>query len=114
MTDSMMNPAAVRGALSSMMLLYGMNVLWTEDANDTVELKRGVLGSSHLAQLCRYLANAWESGVLRDYLDKGAELRGVLATVEASKLKPRQKNIDVRIVDRAKAIKVLKQLRKRR
>ncbi len=35
---SMMNPAAVRGALSSMVLLYGMNVLASENAEDTAEL----------------------------------------------------------------------------
>ena len=35
---SMMTPEAVRGALSSMMLLYGMSVLSTADAAETVEL----------------------------------------------------------------------------
>ena len=35
---SMMTPAAVRGALSSMMLLYGVSVLSTADADETVEL----------------------------------------------------------------------------
>jgi len=35
---SMMTPAAVRGALSSMMLLYGVSVLATADAAETVEL----------------------------------------------------------------------------
>lgn len=35
---SMMDPQAVRGALSSMMLLYGVNVVSTTDAEDTGEL----------------------------------------------------------------------------
>lgn len=35
---SMMTPEAVRGALSSMMLLYGVHVLSTVDAEDTTEL----------------------------------------------------------------------------
>ena len=35
---SMMNPQAVRGALSSMMLLYGVNVLASADAEETAEL----------------------------------------------------------------------------
>ena len=35
---SMMTPAAVRGALSSMMLLYGMSVLATAEVEETVEL----------------------------------------------------------------------------
>ena len=35
---SMMSPPAVRGALSSMMLLYGVSVLSTADAAETVEL----------------------------------------------------------------------------
>jgi len=35
---SMMNPQAVRGALSSMMLLYGLSVLATAGADDTVQL----------------------------------------------------------------------------
>jgi ERCC4-type nuclease len=35
---SMMEPSAVRGALSSMMLVYGINVVSTTDVEDTVEL----------------------------------------------------------------------------
>ena len=35
---SMMNPPAVRGAMSSMMLLYGVNVLASTDAEETAEL----------------------------------------------------------------------------
>jgi ERCC4-type nuclease len=35
---SMMSPPAVRGALSSMVIQYGLNVLATTDAEDTVEL----------------------------------------------------------------------------
>jgi ERCC4-type nuclease len=35
---SMMDPQAVRGALSSMLLLYGINVIATTDVEDTVEL----------------------------------------------------------------------------
>ena len=79
-----------------------------------VELKRGKLDSSHQTQLCRYLDNARESGLLRRYLDDGAKLRGVLATVEESSLKPRRRDVEIRIVDRARVIKVLKKLRKRR
>jgi len=35
---SMMDPQAVRGALSSMMIQYGLNVLWSPDAAETVQL----------------------------------------------------------------------------
>lgn len=79
-----------------------------------VELKRGKLDSSHQNQLCRYVDNARESGLLRGYLDGGAELRGALATVEESSLKARRRDVEIRIVDRARVIKVLKRLRKRR
>jgi len=78
-----------------------------------VELKRGKLDSSHQAQLRRYLDNARESALLRRYLDEGAELRGILATVEESSLKPRRADIEIRTVDRKRVIKVLKELRKR-
>ena len=79
-----------------------------------VELKRGKLTRSHHAQLCRYLDHAHESRLLRTYLDKGAKLRGVLATVEECDFTPKRKDVDVRIVARERVIQILKKLREAR
>jgi ERCC4-type nuclease len=79
-----------------------------------VELKRGRLEPAHEAQLARYLDYAHLSPLLAEYVDKGATLRGLLATVEPCEFKPRGKDTSVQIVDRAKVIKVLKKLRKLR
>lgn len=79
-----------------------------------VELKRGKLAHEHVGQLRRYLDHAPESRLLRSFLEKGTALRGILATVEACKLKVKDKEIAVRIVERRRAIDVLKALRARR
>ena len=79
-----------------------------------VDLKRGRLDSAHHDQLGRYLDHARESKFLCTFLEKGTGLRGVLATVEECTFKPKRKDIEVCIVDRAKAIKVLKRLRRQR
>ena len=79
-----------------------------------VELKRGRLLPDHYAQLRRYLDNAGQSKLLREYLEVADGLRGVLATVEPSRLKVRDKDVSIRIVDRRRAIEVLKRLRARR
>ena len=47
-------------------------------------------------------------------LDKGASLRGLLATVEPGGHEPKDDDITVRIIDRKKVIAVLKRLRCRR
>jgi hypothetical protein len=85
-------------------------------ANDLilVELKRGRLDSSHVAQLARYMANARESKLMRAMLDRGATLRGILATVEPCEFKPGQKNIIARVIDRQRVIKILRHLRESR
>lgn len=79
-----------------------------------VELKRGRLDGSHLAQLVRYLDNARESKLLRTYLDDGAKLRGVLATVEECTFNPKRRDVSVKVVDRKEVIGVLKEIRKGR
>jgi hypothetical protein len=79
-----------------------------------VELKRGRLEPAHEAQLCRYMDQAHRSPLLSEYLDKGATLRGLLATVEPCDFEPRGRDTTVQIVDRAKVIKVLKKLCKLR
>jgi hypothetical protein len=73
-----------------------------------VELKRGRLDSLHYHQICRYLDHARQSPLLCEYLDAGAELRGVLATVEPSSLKSKRRDVDVVIVDQKRVIDVLK------
>jgi ERCC4-type nuclease len=78
-----------------------------------VELKRGALVREHRDQLRRYLDHAHESRLLMKYLDRGAALRGVLATVEPCELNTKAKDISVCIVDRRKVIKVLKRIRGR-
>jgi len=79
-----------------------------------VELKRGKLTREHYSQLMRYLNNAHESELLRGYLEQGMALRGVLATMEECKLKSQHDFVSVRIVDRDRAIQVLKRLRAER
>jgi len=82
------------------------------EANDLilVELKRDRLGPSHEKQLIRYLDNVRESDLLRNYLDRGAGLKGILATVEESDFTPKRKEIEVIIVDRQKIIDHLKRI----
>ena len=79
-----------------------------------VELKRGKLTREHYSQLRRYLDHAHKSQLLRAFLDKGAKLRGILATVEECKFDPKDADVCVCIVDKKQAIEVLKQLRNRR
>jgi ERCC4-type nuclease len=79
-----------------------------------VELKRGRLLSEHEAQLRRYLDHAHESELLRAFLDRGAPIRGLLATVTECTYKPRSDDISVCIADRQKTINVLKWLRRQR
>ena len=79
-----------------------------------VELKRGKLTRSHHAQLCRYLDHAHESRLLRTYLDKGAKLRGVLATVEECDFTSKREDVEVRIIAREQVLQVLKKLREAR
>ena len=79
-----------------------------------VELKRGRLAPEHRRQLRRYLDNAPESKLLCGFLEAGAKIRGVLATVEESTFTPRDPDLSACVVDRKKVIKVLRQLRRRR
>ncbi len=79
-----------------------------------VELKRGALERAHEEQLGRYLDHAGDSKLLARFLGKGAGLRGVLATAQPCKFRPKRKDVDARIVDRRAAIEVLKRLRRQR
>lgn len=79
-----------------------------------VELKRGKLTEEHYDQICRYLDNANKSQLLRAFLEKGAKIRGMLATVEECKFEPKDTDVSVCIVDKKQTIEVLKQLRNRR
>jgi ERCC4-type nuclease len=91
-------------------------VFFDPDENELilVELKRGKLVKDHLDQIQRYLYNAPKSDLLRSYLEKGASIRGILATVEKCKLEPDDSSVSVCIVDKDKVIKVLKDLREKR
>lgn len=86
------------------------------DANELVlaELKRGQLTREHYDQIRRYLDNAHESRLLAGFLEKGAAIRGILATVEKCAFEPKDADVSVCIVDKRRAIEVLKQLRNRR
>jgi ERCC4-type nuclease len=88
-------------------------VFWDDDANELflVELKRGRLTGEHEEQLRRYLALADRSPRLRQFLDKGAQLRGILATVADCAFTPRSPDVIARIVDREQTIQVLKRMR---
>jgi len=85
-----------------------------EDELILVELKRGKLTGEHYDQLRRYLDNAHKSRFLRTFLEKGMAIRGILATVEECKFKPKKQDVSVCIIDKEKTIEVLKQLRDRR
>ncbi len=79
-----------------------------------VELKRGKLTSEHYDQICRYLDNAQKSKLLQKYMEKGTKIRGILATVEECKFKPKDADVSVCIVDKKQTIEILKQLRNHR
>ncbi|MCU0519303.1 MAG: hypothetical protein MUF84_01220 [Anaerolineae bacterium] len=79
-----------------------------------VELKRGGLTSEHETQLRRYLATAQESPLFSNYLQAGARLRGILATVSRCTYTPESTDIQAVIVDEAAVIAVLKELRNQR
>jgi ERCC4-type nuclease len=79
-----------------------------------VELKRGRLSRGHVEQLQRYLEHARDSALLRAHLERGAALRGLLATVEPCELDTKDPRIGVHIVDRRRAIRALKRLRQQR
>jgi ERCC4-type nuclease len=91
-----------------------------EDRNELilVELKRGKLLYEHEEQLCRYLDHAHESPTLRSFLERGARMRGILATVgdSASDRAETSGRTDVSLVtvDRQRALHVLHQMRKER
>lgn len=91
-------------------------VFWDGETGELflVELKRGRLTREHEEQLRRYLDYADRSPRLRPFLDKGAVLCGVLATVEDSEFVARAPDVIVRIVDREQVIQALKRLRNRR
>ena len=90
-------------------------VFWDKEARELclVELKRGRLTREHEEQLRRYLEHADRSLRLRPFLEKGAKLRGILATVESCEFAPRAPDVIVRIVDREQTIQVLRQMRDR-
>ncbi|MFH1568634.1 MAG: ERCC4 domain-containing protein [Gemmatimonadota bacterium] len=77
-----------------------------------VELKRARLEAAHHEQLCAYLDRARESALLRPYLDGGAGLRGVLATVVEGDLRGCRADITVRVADRERVIDILQRLRR--
>ncbi len=79
-----------------------------------MELKRGALNADHEAQLKRYCDVAWGSALLGDHLDRGATLRGILATFTVSDYVARDPDIDAVVVDANAVIGVLKALRRRR
>jgi ERCC4-type nuclease len=90
-------------------------VFYDEPANGLVlvELKHGALEAAHEAQLVRYLAHAHQSPLLRGYLERGAKVRGVMATASPCDFETSDPSrVAVRIVDREAAIEVLKWLRR--
>ena len=92
-------------------------VFWDEAANELVlvELKRTRLAREHEEQLQRYLEHARESAMLRKRLDAGSGMRGVLVTYVKSAYAPRNPEfVSTVIVDRERAIEVLKRLRRQR
>jgi len=94
-----------------------VDMVFLDSASDEiilVELKRGRLAREHAQQLEGYLDHAGESKLLRKYLARGTTLRGILATVDECTFDPKHPDISIRLVDRKKAIQVLKKLRSKR
>jgi ERCC4-type nuclease len=91
-------------------------VFLTRESNELVlvELKRRRLIPPHYHQIRRYLDHARESKLLRRYLDKGAGIRGILASVAQSDFRSKDPAVSVCIVDSKQAIDVLRRLRARR
>jgi hypothetical protein len=79
-----------------------------------VELKRGALDADHETQLKQYFDVARGSALLRAHLDRGATLRGILATFAGSDYVASDPDIDAVVVDERAVIGVLKLLRQRR
>ena len=77
-----------------------------------VELKRGILSANHEKQLVRYLENAAQSELLKDYLNRGYTIKGLLITFEECDFTPIDNNIKSIIIDKEEIRAVLKQLRK--
>ena len=79
-----------------------------------VELKRGKVSRDSYQQLRRYMDHARESRLLRPYITEGAEVCGILATVEESAYRPKAADVSVSIIDKGRVIDVLKRLRRQR
>ncbi len=79
-----------------------------------VELKRGLLKPEHEDQLRRYFDIAPQSPLLQPYLEAGAQMRGVLATVTDCDYVPLSGQITARIVEESAVIEVLIRLRRER
>ncbi|MBN1249969.1 MAG: hypothetical protein JXC32_20060 [Anaerolineae bacterium] len=79
-----------------------------------VELKRGALTADHEAQLRRYFDVAGQSALLSEYLDRGAILRGILATASDCVYRATSPEIEAVVVDKEAVIEVLGRLRRER
>ena len=79
-----------------------------------VELKRGPIGPDHVKQIRRYLDNAHKSKLLAPFLAAGSKIRGVLASVEPSRLEPDADDITAIEADKRRVLAVLKRLRAER
>ena len=85
-----------------------------EDEIVLVELKRGRIDAEHCRQLRRYLDHAGESKLLRPFLERGARLKGIVASIEGGGYSPKNAELEKRVVERRRAIEVLKKLRRLR
>ena len=62
----------------------------------------------------RYLDNAHKSKLLRQLINDGVRVRGMLVSAEGAAFQPRDKDVTVETVDRDHVIEVLKRLRRER
>lgn len=79
-----------------------------------VELKRGPLTRAADEQICRYLDRAEQCPLFGPYLGGGFAVRGVLASLEGSSLKPSRGDVSIRIVNRKRAARALVEMRCKR
>ena len=82
-----------------------------------VELKRGSLTPEDSLQLGRYLDCVGDSPLLTTYLMRGARVRGILGSLETvgeNAIQSNREDMRAAVIDKARTIDVLKELRARR
>ena len=84
------------------------------NSSNVVVLQEGAEPQGLENLLIKYIENADQSQLLKNYLDQNYTIRGLLATYEECEFSPVFNNITAVIVDKVDAINTLKEIRKNR